>query len=181
MKLEAIERGVTLFSTPYCDITIYDDDKNIISFDVMESPETEPKVYIDNDCSQIVPVTFGEGKTLRIYTKDLKIKANYYIKPSVPLIYRDADERLFTVGVTGDSYTLSVSFPDPNEMVKCEPDYTEEDLVNYNIDIEEDCFVLRLYDREKEYIDIFAFWIWNIQHHMSDYESACDAATWWCP
>lgn len=181
MELKAIEKSVTLLHTPYCDFTITDEEGNAISFDIMESYEKNPYVCIDNDENQIIPVTYCAGKTLRIYTKNLEIKRSYYIRPSVKLKRRDADERLFTDGITGEDYTFAVSFPDPNELVKFQPNYTEDDLCLYNIECYNGMYILRLYDKDNEYIDIFTFWIWNIQHHMSDYESVCDVATWWCP
>ena len=181
MELKTIEKNVTLLHTPYCDFTITDEDGKAVSFDIMESPETDPRVWIDGDKSKIVPVTSGVGKTLRIYTKDLKIKENYYIRPSADLNFRDSDERLFTDGITGEDHTFAVSFPDPNEEAKFYPNCTENDFHLFNIQHVEGVYILRLYDRNCEYIDIFMFWIWNIQHHMIDYESACEVATWWCP
>ena len=46
----------------------------------------------------------------------------------------------------------------------------------YNIEPQDDAFVLRLLDREKDIIELCAYWIWNICHHMSDYEEACICA-----
>lgn len=181
MDLKTIEKNVTLLHTPYCDFTISDEEGNAIGFDIMESPEKCPHVYIDNDKEQIIPITSCEGKTLRIYTRNLEIKRNYYIHSSVKLVWRDSDEKLFTYGITGENYTLAVSFPDPNESEKFQPNYKEDDFRFYNIEYDDGDYILRLFDRNMEYIDIFIFWIWNIQNHMSDYESACEVATWWCP
>lgn len=181
MNLNTIEKNAVLFHTPYCDFTVTDDKNNKLCFDIMESPEKEPEVYIDNDADQILPVRCCAGKTLRIYTKDLELKKNYYINPSVQLIFRDTDERLFTDSISGDDYTFAVSFPDPNDELKYEPNYTENDFKFYNIERSGKNYTLRLYDKRNEYIDIFTFWIWNIKHHMSDYESSCEVATWWCP
>lgn len=180
LELQTIEKNVTLLHTPYCDFTITDEDGKVISFDIMKSPGTNPDVWID-DKNQIPPVTYGTGKTLRIYTKNLKIKKNYYIRPSVVLDWRDSDERLFIYGKTGKDYTFAVSFPDPNDEEKFCSNCTEDDYHLFNIEHRDGVFILRLYDRDCEYIDIFMFWICNIQHHMSNYESACDVATWWCP
>ena len=180
-KLTCLEKDAAILKTPYCDITISDENGNHILFDVMETPQTELTVYIDNDENQIVPVTSGTGKTLRIYTKDLEINVKYYIRPSVKLEFRDADERLITYGLTGETYTFAISYPEPNEDIKMYSGYSEKDLVKYDIEPEDDLFVLRLIDRSEEVIDLFTFWIWNIGHHMNDYESACDVATWWCP
>ncbi len=159
MKLNTIEKDVTLLHTPYCDFTIADEDGNAVRFDVMESPETNPEVWIDGDENQIIPVTFGAGKTLRIYTQNLRIKKNYYIRPSVVLIGRDSDERLFTDGITGEDFTFAVSFPDPNEEEKFRPNCTEDDYHLYNIEYSDGVYILRLYDKNCEYIDIFMFWI----------------------
>ena len=41
-------------------------------------------------------------------------------------------------------------------------------------------FVKMFHQKSREYIDIFVFWIWNIQNHMIDYETTCDVSTWWC-
>ena len=128
MNLNTIEKNAVLFHTPYCDFTITDDKNNKLCFDIMESPEKGPEVYIENDADQILPVRCCAGKTLRIYTKDLELKKDYYINPSVQLIFRDTDERLFTDGISGDDYTFAVSFPDPNDEPKYEPNYTENDL-----------------------------------------------------
>lgn len=180
-KLETIEKDVSLFHTPYCDFSVTNDENRKIHFDIMESPQKNIPVYIDDNKKQIVPEIFFGGKTMRIYTKNLELKKNYYIRPSVKLEFSSSDERLFTYGVTGDTYTFAVSFPEPNEMIKFEPDYTEDDLKEYDIEPDEELFILRLYDRSQEYIDIFTFWIWNIHDNMDIYESACDVATWWCP
>ena len=179
MELKTIEKEATLLHTPYCDFTITDEDGNVVSFDILESPETNPEVWIDSDKNQIIPVTFGTGKTLRMYTKDLQIKKNYYIRPSVELKWRDSDERLFTDGITGKDYTFAVSFPDPNEEKMFNSNFTEDDYYFCNIERSDGVYILRLYDRNREYIDIYMYWIWNIQDHMIDYESACDVATWW--
>lgn len=191
IKLACLEKDVTMLKTPYCDISITDENGNNILFDVMESPQTEPTVYIDNDINQVVPVICGTGKTLRIYTKNLETNKNYYIRPSLQLEYRDADERLITYGLTGESFTFALSYPEPNENTKAglalidgelvSVGYSEEDLTKYDIEPKDGLFLLRLFDRNEEVIDLFTFWIWNIQHHMEDYESACVVATWWCP
>lgn len=120
MDLNTLEKNVTLLPTPYCDFSVSDEEGNAVIFDIMESPEKTPRVYIDNDSrkEKIVPSSMCEGKTLRIYTKNLEIKRNYYINTSVELEFRDSDERLFTYGLTGKDYTLAVSFPNPNEDVK---------------------------------------------------------------
>ena len=120
MDLNTLEKNVTLLPTPYCDFSVSDEEGNAVIFDIMESPEKTPRVYIDNDSrkEKIVPSSMCEGKTLRIYTKNLEIKRNYYINTSVELAFRDSDERLFTYGLTGKDYTLAVSFPNPNEDVK---------------------------------------------------------------
>lgn len=181
MELNTIEKEATLLRTPYCDFSITDEDGNAVSFDIMESPATDPEVWINNDENQIVPIISGTGKTLRIYTKDLQIKKNYYIRTSVDLDWRDSDERLITYGITGENFTFAVSFPNPNEEVKLIPNCTEDDYRYFNIEHSDGVYIMRLYDRNFEHIDIYMFWIWNIQHHMCDYETACDVATWWCP
>ena len=86
----------------------------------------------------------------------------------------------FTYGLTGKDYTLAVSFPNPNEDVKDLGDYSEDHFSFYNIEVDNGDYILRLFDRDREYIDIFVFWIWNIQNHMIDYETTCDVSTWWC-
>ena len=182
MDLNTLEKNVTLLPTPYCDFSVSDEEGNAVIFDIMESPEKTPRVYIDNDSrkEKIVPSSMCEGKTLRIYTKNLEIKRNYYINTSVELAFRDSDERLFTYGLTGKDYTLAVSFPNPNEDVKDLGDYSEDHFSFYNIEVDNGDYILRLLDRDREYIDIFVFWIWNIQNHMIDYETTCDVSTWWC-
>lgn len=182
MDLNTLEKNVTLLPTPYCDFSVSDEEGNAVIFDIMESPEKTPRVYIDNDSrkEKIVPSSMCEGKTLRIYTKNLEIKRNYYINTSVELEFRDSDERLFTYGLTVKDYTLAVSFPNPNEDVKDLVDYSEDHFSFYNIEVDNGDYILRLFDRDREYIDIFVFWIWNIQNHMIDYETTCDVSTWWC-
>lgn len=174
IKLETIEKDVSVFHTPYCDFSVNDDENRKIKFDIMEAPQKE--IYL----GETVIRSFCDGRTMRIYTENLELKKNYYIRPSVKLEFSSSDERLFTYGITGDTYKFSVSFPEPNEDIKFR-NYTEDDLKEYDIEPDESFFVLRLYDRSQEYIDIFTFWIWNINDNMDSYESACDVATWWCP
>ena len=99
MGLNTLEKNVTLLPTPYCDFSVSDEEGNAVIFDIMESPEKSPRVYIDNDSrkEKIVPFSMCEGKTLRIYTKNLEIKRNYYINTSVELEFRDSDERLYII------------------------------------------------------------------------------------
>lgn len=102
-----------------------------------------------------------------------------------------ATRRLRRFGLTGESFTFALSYPEPNEVTKdglalidgelISVGYSEEDLTKYDIEPKDGMFLLRLFDRSEEVIDLFTFWIWNIQHHMEDYESACVVATWWCP
>lgn len=180
MNLQILEKNAVLLHTPYCDLTLTDEYNNKFAFDILETPQKNVLVYTDNNENNAVPVTSCDGKTMRIYTSSLLIRKNYYIHTSVKLERRDSDERLFTDGITGDTYTFAVSFPDPNDDIKFYK-YTDDELKKYDIENQGEKYLLRLFDRENEYIDIFTFWIWNIQHHMSDYESACDVATWWCP
>lgn len=84
----------------------------------MDSPEDSPTVYIDNDRNKEIPVIYGMGKTLRIYTQNLEIGKNYYIRPSVKLEYRNSDERIITYGFTGKSFTFALTYPEPNEPIK---------------------------------------------------------------
>ncbi|MDE6678248.1 MAG: hypothetical protein K2K02_04330, partial [Ruminococcus sp.] len=132
MKLETLEKNVSLFRTPYCDFSVIDDENKKICFDIMESPQKNIPIYIGD--KEIISESCCGGKTIRIYTKNLELKKNYYIRPSVKLEFSSSDERLFTFGVTGDTYTFSVSFPEPNEIVKFNPDYTENDLKEYDIE-----------------------------------------------
>lgn len=179
LELKTIEKDVSLFRTPYCNFSITDDENKKIRFDIMESPQKNVTVCIDEK-SMNVPELYCDGKTMRIYTRNLELKKNYYIRPSAELEFCDSDERLFTFGITGDTYTFAVTFPEPNEEVKF-GNYTEDDLKECDIVYNKGKFILRLYDRSQEYIDIFTFWIWNIQNHMDIYESVCEVATWWCP
>ena len=52
-----------------------------------------PRIYIDNDSrkEKKVPSSMCEGKTLRIYTKNLEIKRNYYINTSVELLRKQSE------------------------------------------------------------------------------------------
>ena len=188
-EITCLEKNVSIFHTPYCDISVTDENGEHILFDVMDSPEDSPTVYIDNDMNKEIPVIYGMGKTLRIYTKNLEIGKNYYIRPSVKLEYRDSDERIITYGFTGESFTFALTYPEPNEPIKdglalidgefVYVGYDEANFIKYDIEPEENSFLLCLYDRSDEIIDLFTFWIWNIQDHMEDYESACELATWW--
>lgn len=49
MDLNTLEKNVTLLPTPYCDFSVSDEEGNAVIFDIMESPEKTPRVYIDND------------------------------------------------------------------------------------------------------------------------------------
>ena len=82
MDLNTLEKNVTLLPTPYCDFSVSDEEGNAVIFDIMESPEKSPRVYIDNDSrkEKIVPSSMCEGKTLRIYTKNLEIKRKYSLQ-----------------------------------------------------------------------------------------------------
>ncbi|MCM1505967.1 MAG: hypothetical protein NC177_02375 [Ruminococcus flavefaciens] len=173
-ELETIEKDVSLFHTPYCDFSFTDSENKKIRFDIMEALQKE--IYLDEE----VIKSYCDGRTMRIYTENLELKKNYYIRPSVGLEFSSSDERLFTFGIIGNDYTFSVSFPEPNEDIKFR-NYTEDDLKEYDIEPSDGVFILRLYDRSKEYIDIFTFWIWNIHGDIDIYQSACDVATWWCP
>ena len=57
MDLNTLEKNVTLLPTPYCDFSVSDEEGNAVIFDIMESPEKTPRVYIDNDSrkEKIVP------------------------------------------------------------------------------------------------------------------------------
>lgn len=70
-EITCLEKNVSIFHTPYCDISVTDENGEYILFDVMDSPEDSPTVYIDNDMNKEIPVIYGMGKTLRIYTKNL--------------------------------------------------------------------------------------------------------------
>lgn len=173
MVSKIFEKNATVLYTPYCNFHIEDDDKNLIEFDVLAN-EYKPLVYIDNSEHQIIPVTCGTGKTMNIYTSNLELNKNYYIIPSVPLEPRSTGERVFVHGITGDTFTFAVGFPDPNEMRKV--DFSPEDTFKmFDIEPKGDCYVLKLLDRTQSYIRIDAYWIWNIAHHMNDYECACDS------
>ena len=49
MDLNTLEKNVTLLPTPCCDFSVSDEEGNAVIFDIMESPEKTPRVYIDND------------------------------------------------------------------------------------------------------------------------------------
>lgn len=179
MGYKTIEKDAIQLHTPYCDFAITNEDGNAVCFDIEEIPGKDQVVYIDNDENKIAPIEYGAGLTLRIHTKNLELNQNYYIRPSVALEMRCRDERLYTVGITGVDFTFAVSFPDPNDDERPNPNFTEADYRYFNIEPDDGVYILRLYDREYENIYIYMYWIWNIHDHMIDYEDACEVATWW--
>lgn len=77
IELETIEKDVFVFHTPYCDFSFTDSENRKIRFDIMEAPQKE--IYI----GETVVKSFCDGRTMRIYTENLELKKNYYIRPSV--------------------------------------------------------------------------------------------------
>ena len=179
---KVLESNVTVLRTPLVDIEVVDENDNTISFDIVESWNPIHTVYIDNDESKITEVKDFEEKQIRIKTSLLEIGKKYYVKTSVPIESRDSDERLFTYGYTKGSQTFAISFPDPNDMAKLFPEEFDNKLEWYDFNGEAPsgtkAVSFYLIDREKEFIYIATAWIWNIQDHMDDYESAAEVFTW---
>lgn len=179
-KQKVLETNAEILVTPLCSFTVEDSNGGIIPFNILDNQTKEPTVYIDNSADNIQPVEFFDGRVIRIPTEKLDLKSDYYIRTSVQLEWRDSDEYLFTYGISTDTETLAVSFPDPNDDIKMlkHDVYTEDDLKWYDIIPENGSYKLRLLDRDEMYVHIPVFWIWNITDHMDDYESAAEVATW---
>lgn len=181
---KVLESNVTVLRAPLVDIEIVDENDNNISFDIVESWNSIHTVYIDNDKSKITEVKDFEEKQIRIKTSLLERGKKYYVKTSVPIESRDTDERLFTYGYTEGTQTFAISFPDPNEDYKYFPEYCPKGskMIWYDFNGEAPsgtkAVSFYLIDREKEFIYIATAWIWNIQDHMDDYESAAEVFTW---
>lgn len=183
MKEEKIlKSNVTVLRTPLVDIEIVDESDNNVTFDIVESWNTIHTVYIDNDETKISEVKDFEEKQIRIRTDFLEIGKTYYVKTSIPIEFRDSDERLFTYGYTEGTQAFAISFPEPNELAKILPDEFGDKWIWYDFNGEAPsgtkAVSFYLIDREKEFIYIAAAWIWNIHDHMQDYESAAEVFTW---
>lgn len=182
MKDKVLESNMTVLRTPLVDIEIVDEDDNNISFDIVNSRNNLHTTYIDNDVTKITEVKDFEEKQIRIKTASLEIGKTYYVKTSIPIEYRDSDERLFTYGYTEGTQTFAISFPDPNELAKILPDEFGDKWSWYDFNGEvpsgTKAVSFHLIDREKEFIYIATAWIWNIHDHMIDYESAAEVFTW---
>lgn len=182
IKDKVLECNMTVLRTPLVDIEIVDEDDNNISFDIVESRNTDHDVYLNNDENNIIEATNYEEKQIRIRTYSLEIGKKYYVKTSVPIESRDSDERLFTYGYTKGTQTFAISFPDPNELSKLLPDKFGDDWEWYDFNREAPsgtkAVSFCLIDREKEFIYIATAWIWNIHDHMIDYESATEVFIW---
>ena len=175
-----IEESAKVLKTPLCDFWIEDIFENRVAFDVIQYPQNYHTVYLNNDPDQEIEAENFFDCTMRIATKNLMLNKDYYICCSKPLEYRDSDEHLFTYGITLGDKTLAISFPDPNDEIKMDfilkgVEYTKGDLERYDID---ENLVLCLFDREDEYIYFNLAWIWGINDHMADYESAAEVWTW---
>ncbi len=182
---KVLESNVPVLRTPLVDIEIVDEEEHNISFDIVESWNTDHSVYINNDENNIIEATDYDEKQIRIRTASLEFGKRYYVKTSVPIESVASDEHLFTYGLTIGDKTFAISFPDPNDSYKDCPECFDEDwwkMMWYDFEREYNRGTkpasFYLIDREKEFIYIPTAWIWNIHDHMTDYESAAEVFTW---
>lgn len=182
-----LKADVTILKTPVVDIELIDEQGNPLVFDLIKSRNTYHDVYIDNDEEKIIEAADVEKIVIRLSTDRLEIGKTYYVRSSVPIEFRDSDERLFTFGCTIDDKTFAITFPDPNEDLKCFPDLCKKSNPNakmiwydFNGEMPSGTKAVSFYliDREKPYIEIPTAWMWNIHDHMDDYESAVELFTW---
>ena len=182
MKEEKIlESNIDILKTPLVDIEIIDEYGEKVFFDILESHNTVHSINIDN---RIIEINDYDEKQIRIATSNLEIGKTYFVKTSKSIEYRDSDEHLFTYGYTDDTQTFAISFPDPHDDFKSFPEYCENNYkmkwydFNGEMPVGTKAVSFCLIDREKEFIYIATAWIWNIQDHMNDYESAAEVFTW---
>ena len=71
-----------ILKTSLVDIWIEDERKNRISFEIVPNTCTNHTVYLNNDEKQKVEVTDYEDCRIRLETKDLEIRKNYYVRSS---------------------------------------------------------------------------------------------------
>lgn len=182
--MKILEVNQKVLKTPLVDIEIIDDNDENILFDIAENPNRSHTVYIDNNPEKEREVVDFEERIIRIRTSNLEIGRKYRVRASCSLEWRDSDENLFTYGYTEGEQTFAISFPDPNDEYKTFIKYRKpgDNMKWFDFNKAEDPGTIPaefyLIDREKEFIDIAAAWIWNIHNNMSDYESAAEVFTW---
>ena len=174
-----------VLKTPLVEIWIEDENRNHILFDIVPNTCSDHTVYLNNDENQKIEVTDYEDCRIRLETKDLEIKKNYYIRSSEPLEPFDSDEWLFTRGITKGYKTLAISFPEPNDEYKTRQlinnnDLNEDDMEGYHLSVIGNTgdIILRVLDRKFRQIFFPVAWIWNISSNMDDYETAAACMTW---
>ncbi len=169
---------VKKLTTPLCEFSIVDDNGKSILFDIIPDNEGPCEVWLDSDPKRVIVTENYISCKIRISTNNLNLFSPYYLKTSQSLEYRDADEGLFTYGITSKDTTLSISFPERNEEVKYRQTESTE-LIKYDIEeLNSHTFKIVLLDRSELYIYVAIAWIWGIQDHMDDYECAADVLTW---
>lgn len=182
--MKILESNQRVLKTPLVDIEIIDDNGENILFDIAEAPEQWHIVYIDNNPENEKEVTDYDERIIRIHTANLEIGRKYRVRASKPLEYRDSDENLFTYGYTEGEQTFAISFPDPNDEYKVFIGYRNpsDKMKWFDFNAAENPGTIPaefyLIDRENEFIEIAAAWIWNIHNNMPDYESAAEVYTW---
>lgn len=182
--MKVLEINQFVMKTSLVDIEIIDDNDENILFDILESPNRSHTVYIDNNPEKEKEVTDYDERIIRIHTSRLEIGRKYRVRASKPLEWRDSDENLFTYGYTEGEQTFAISFPDPNDEYKVFIKYRKpgDKMRWFDFNAAENPGTIPaefyLIDREKEFIDIAAAWIWNIHGNMSDYESAAEVFSW---
>lgn len=179
-KPTLVHSGARVFNTPFCDFYIADENNGEVTFDIFSVPQKTVYVGSAHDKSEKTASELDGNYSIRIATDKLSLMKSYYIRCTRQLSYRDADERLLTYGITTETSTLAVSFPNPNDDKKslgC----PECDYEGFDIKPENGEFVLHVFDRTHEYIYIAVAWLTNIGEDtdMASCESAVDVATWW--
>ena len=174
-----------ILKTPLTDIWIEDESKNRIPFEIVSNACTDHTVYLNNDENQKAEVSDYEDCRIRLETKGLEIRRNYYVRSSERLEFFDSDEWLFTYGITKGDKTLAISFPQPNDgymthQISNNKEINEEEMEGYYLSVISNLgdIILRILDDRYPYIYLPVAWIWNIQSNIDDYEAAAACMTW---
>ena len=174
-----------VLKTPLTDIWIEDENKTRVPFEIVPNTCEDHTVFLNNDEKQKTEIKNYEDCRIKLDTKDLEIRRNYYVRSTRCLEFHDSDEWLFTYGVTAEDKTLAISFPQPNDEYMMNQVFNNKEIdengmegyhlfvIGYSGDI-----ILRVLDSKYRYIYFPVAWIWNIHSNMDEYETAADCMTW---